>query len=191
MNEVRFCRSRSGTMEILDPMLNTRMENQEQGWWILDSNFYFNKMYLVSSMIWIVSWYLNLLLSYSPLELLLVTQWYQCLICPRSPGLPEPASENQKNKNILKWTSLLFIHCNLFCDCLLMKQLTTTTQSRICAWKWQIHPPKFWNWISYSGVNILRKIQKGNPTYGYGICTLDFWNPRVDQECHPQLHYQR
>ena len=55
MNEVRFCRSRSGTLKILDPMLNTRMENQEQGWWILDSNFYFNKMYLVSSMIWIVS----------------------------------------------------------------------------------------------------------------------------------------
>ena len=69
--------------------------------------------------------------------------------------------------------------------------LVHNTQSRICAWKWQIHPPKFWNWISYSGVNILRKIQKGNPTYGYGICTLDFWNPRVDQECHPQLHYQR
>ena len=75
-------------------------------------------------------WYLNLLLSYSPLELLLVTQWHQCLICPHSPGLPEPASENQKNKNILKWTSLLFIHCNLFCDCLLMKWLTKTS------WLW-------------------------------------------------------
>ena len=28
---VRFCRSRSGTLDILDPMSNTRMENQEQG----------------------------------------------------------------------------------------------------------------------------------------------------------------